>query len=149
MRKKGLEQDAYGLVGHLRYNDSRWNVVGGLSVQQFNGNHFGYITYIKDEALRTQYLANGDHKYYDSDAKKFDGSVYVKGDYQLTNDWAADEWYLTGDVQYRRVNYKTDGINDRFVQGTDGLWHNQTLDIDEKYNFVNPKVGIKCLKLSR
>ncbi|WP_431356633.1 TonB-dependent receptor [Prevotella communis] len=143
VRKKGLEQDAYGLVGHLRYNDNRWNVVGGLSVQQFNGNHFGYITYIKDEALRTQYLANGDHKYYDSDAKKFDGSVYVKGDYQLTNDWAADEWYLTGDVQYRRVNYKTDGINDRFVQGTDGLWHNQTLDIDEKYNFVNPKVGIK------
>ncbi|MCR5471957.1 MAG: TonB-dependent receptor [Prevotella sp.] len=143
VRKKGLEQDVYGLVGHLRYNDSRWNVVGGLSVQQFNGNHFGYITYIKDEALRTQYLANGDHKYYDSDAKKFDGSIYVKGDYQLTNDWAADEWYLTGDLQYRRVNYKTDGINDRFVEGTDGLWHNQTLDIDEKYNFVNPKVGIK------
>ena len=143
VRKKGLEQDVYGLVGHLRYQDSRWDVVGGLSVQQFTGNHFGYITYIKDEALRTQYLSNGDHQYYDSDAKKFDGNVYLKGSYQLTNDWAPDEWYLMGDVQYRRVNYKTDGINDRFVKGTDGLWHNQTLDINENYNFVNPKVGIK------
>ena len=118
-------------------------MVGGLSVQQFTGNHFGYITYIKDEALRTQYLSNGDHQYYDSDAKKFDGNVYLKGSYQLTNDWAPDEWYLMGDVQYRRVNYKTDGINDRFVKGDDGLWHNQTLDINENYNFVNPKVGIK------
>ena len=143
VRKKGLEQDVYGMVGHLHYYDSRWNVVGGFSVQQFDGNHFGYITYIKDEALREQYLANGDHKYYDSDAKKFDGNIYVKGDYLLTHDWVTNGWYLTGDLQYRHVNYKTDGINDRFVQGTDGLWHNQTLDINEKYNFVNPKVGVK------
>ena len=143
VRKKGLEQDVYGMVGHLHYSDSRWNVVGGFSVQQFDGNHFGYITYIKDEALREQYLANGDHKYYDSDARKFDGNIYVKGDYLLTHDWVTNGWYLTGDLQYRHVNYKTDGINDRFVQGTDGLWHNQTLDINEKYNFVNPKVGVK------
>ena len=143
VRKKGLEQDVYGMVGHLHYYDSRWNVVGGFSVQQFDGNHFGYITYIKDEALREQYLSNGDHKYYDSDAKKFDGNIYVKGDYLLTHDWVTNGWYLTGDLQYRHVNYKTDGINDRFVQGTDGLWHNQTLDINEKYNFVNPKVGVK------
>ena len=143
VRKKGLEQDVYGMVGHLHYYDSRWNVVGGFSVQQFDGNHFGYITYIKDEALREQYLANGDHKYYDSDAKKFDGNIYVKGDYLLTHDWVTNGWYLTGDLQYRHVNYKTDGINDRFVQGTDGLWHNQTLNINEKYNFVNPKVGVK------
>ena len=143
VRKKGLEQDVYGMVGHLHYYDSRWNVVGGFSVQQFDGNHFGYITYIKDEALREQYLANGDHKYYDSDARKFDGNIYVKGDYLLTHDWVTNGWYLTGDLQYRHVNYKTDGINDRFVQGTDGLWHNQTLDINEKYNFVNPKVGVK------
>ena len=143
VRKKGLEQDVYGMVGHLHYYDSRWNVVGGFSVQQFDGNHFGYITYIKDEALREQYLSNGDHKYYDSDAQKFDGNIYVKGDYLLTHDWVTNGWYLTGDLQYRHVNYKTDGINDRFVQGTDGLWHNQTLDINEKYNFVNPKVGVK------
>ena len=143
VRKKGLEQDVYGMVGHLHYYDSRWNVVGGFSVQQFDGNHFGYITYIKDEALREQYLSNGDHKYYDSDARKFDGNIYVKGDYLLTHDWVTNGWYLTGDLQYRHVNYKTDGINDRFVQGTDGLWHNQTLNINEKYNFVNPKVGVK------
>ena len=101
VRKKGLEQDVYGLVGHLRYQDSRWDVVGGLSVQQFTGNHFGYITYIKDEALRTQYLSNGDHQYYDSDAKKFDGNVYLKGSYQLTNHWAPHTAYATVSVSHR------------------------------------------------
>ena len=137
VRKKGLEQDAYGVVGNVNYKDDRWDVIGGLSVQQFDGNHFGYITYIKDEALRQQYLANGDHQYYDSDAKKFDANVYAKAAYKLTENWQA-----FGDVQYRRVNYKTDGINDRFVKDDNGQWVNQTLNIDEKYNFVNPKLGI-------
>ena len=137
VRKKGLEQDAYGVVGHVAYNDNRWDIVGGLSVQQFDGNHFGYITYIKDEALRQQYLKNGDHKYYDSDAKKLDGNIYLKAGYQLTDNWKA-----FADMQYRHVNYKTDGINDRFVKDDNGVWRNQSLNIDEKYNFVNPKVGI-------
>ncbi|MBR1448162.1 MAG: TonB-dependent receptor [Prevotella sp.] len=137
VRKKGLEQDAYGVVGNVNYKDDRWDVIGGLSVQQFDGNHFGYITYIKDEALRQQYLAHGDHQYYDSDAKKFDANVYAKAAYKLTEDWQA-----FGDVQYRRVNYKTDGINDRFVKDDNDQWVNQTLNIDENYNFVNPKLGI-------
>ena len=142
VRKKGLEQDAYGLVGHIRYYDKRWDVVGGLSVQQFTGNHFGYLTYIKDAALSSQYLANGDYQYYDSDAKKFDGNIYLKGSYHLNDDWASNDWMIFGDVQYRRVNYKTDGVNDRFVKDAAGVWQNQTLDIDEKYNFLNPKVGL-------
>ena len=142
VRKKGLEQDTYGLVGHAQYTDARWNIVGGLSVQQFDGNHFGYLTYIKDEALRAQHLANGNYKYYDSDANKFDGSVYLKAAYHLNRNWQYNNWVVFGDVQYRRVNYKTDGINDRFVKDEAGVWRNQTLNIDEQYNFVNPKVGI-------
>ena len=36
VRKKGLKQDAYGLVWSLNYKDEDWDVVGGLSLQQFD-----------------------------------------------------------------------------------------------------------------
>ena len=136
VRKKGLKQDAYGLVGNVNYRDARWDVIGGLSVQQFKGNHFGYVTYIKDQALTDRILANGDYQYYDSDAKKLDANVYVKAAYSLT-----DQWKAFADVQYRRVNYKTDGINDKFYE-ENNLYYNQMLNIDKKYNFFNPKLGI-------
>jgi iron complex outermembrane receptor protein len=38
------------------------------------------------------------------------------------------------------VGYKTDGINDKFYDDESG-YYNQKLDIDEKYDFLNPKAG--------
>mgnify|MGYP002853208814 FL=1 len=136
VRKKGLEQDTYGLVGNVNYKDDRWNVIGGLSVQNFDGNHFGYVTYVKDATLSQQLLAKGDYKYYDSDASKLDASAFVKAACQLSSQWQA-----FADVQYRHVGYKTDGINDKFYDDN-GRWANQRLDIDEQYNFLNPKLGL-------
>ena len=136
VRKKGLKQDTYGAVGNVNYKRANWDIIGGFSVQQFKGNHFGYITYIKDEEFRQHYLSNGKHQYYDSDAKKRDASAYLKAAYRF-----ADYWSAFADVLYRYVNYKTDGVNDRFVKDANGKWVNQLLDINEKYNFFNPKAG--------
>ena len=47
---------------------------------------------------------------------------------------------------YRRVEYKTDGINDKFIAQADGSYKNQELNINEKYNFFNPKAGISFNK---
>ena len=136
VRKKGLEQDAFGGVACVNYRDQKWDVVGGLSVQQFSGNHFGYLTYVKDQGLSNRLLANGDYKYYDSDAKKLDANAYVKAAYNLS-----ELWKVFVDVQYRHVDYTTDGINDKFYDNN-GRWYNQALNIDETYNFFNPKAGI-------
>ncbi|MCR5197971.1 MAG: TonB-dependent receptor [Prevotella sp.] len=136
VRKKGLSQHTYGAVWHLNYKDDRWNVIGGLSLQEFTGNHFGYLTYVKDEALSKRLLSYGDRKYYDSDATKFDASTFVKAAYQISNQWSA-----FADVQYRHVGYETSGINDKFYK-EDGIYYNQRLDIDEAYNFLNPKLGL-------
>lgn len=141
VRKKGLTQDTYGAIWNISYKNKRWDIIGGLSVQQFDGNHFGYITYVKDETLRRNILGNGDYQYYDSDAKKFDGNVFLKALYHLT-----DEWDLFADAQYRHVSYKTDGVNDKFYENGDGTYVNQRLDINEKYNFFNPKAGISFHK---
>ena len=137
IRKKGLTQHTYGLVWNANYKNDRWDVIGGLALQNFQGNHFGYVSYIANEEIAEKYLSNGDLKYYDSDASKFDGNVFVKAAFNIT-----DHWTVFGDLQYRHVDYKTSGINDKFVKNEEGLYVNQLLNVNEKYNFFNPKGGI-------
>ena len=137
IRKKGLTQHTYGLVYNANYKDDSWDVLGGVNLQQFRGGHFGYLTYIANEGANAQFRGNGDYQYYDSDARKNDYSAFVKATLHLN---AA--WDIFGDVQYRHVGYKTDGKNDKFYEQADGTYKNQMLNIDEQYNFVNPKAGI-------
>ncbi len=136
VRKKGLTQHTYGLVWNLNYADKDWDVAAGLSMQNFEGNHFGYLTYIANEELRQAYLSSGDYKYYDSDAEKTDGNVYAKATYRINKQWKA-----FADLQFRHVSYITTGINDKFYPAADG-YENQRLDINKKYSFFNPKAGI-------
>ena len=138
VRKKGLTQHTYGIVYNTNYKDEHWDVIGGLNLQQFRGNHWGYLTYIANQAAENQFLgSNGQYKYYDSDAHKYDYSAFVKANYRF-----ADNWNVFADLQFRRVEYKTDGVNDKFVEQADGTYKNQVLDINEKFNFFNPKAGI-------
>ena len=136
VRKKGLTQHTYGLVGNVGYQDESWDIIGGLSLQNFDGNHFGRLSYIANNDVRQKYLANGEYTYYDSDAHKLDGSVFLKAAYKLS-----DQWDVFADLQYRHVGYKTDGINDKFYEDDSG-YYNQRLDIDKKYDFLNPKAGL-------
>ena len=135
VRKKGLRQDTYGLLWYTKYNSEKWNLISGLSLQNFQGNHFGYVTYIANQDVANQYLAQGDYQYYDSDASKFDGNVFAKATYNISNQWS-----VFGDLQYRHVNYVTTGINDKFYDDESG-YYNQPLDIHEVYHFFNPKGG--------
>ena len=138
VRKKGLTQHTYGIVYNTNYKDEHWDVIGGLNLQQFRGNHWGYLTYIANQAAENQFLgSNGQYKYYDSDAHKYDYSAFVKANYRF-----ADNWNVFADLQFRRVEYKTDGVNDKFVEQADGTYKNQVLDINEKFTFFNPKAGI-------
>ena len=135
VRKKGLTQHTYGLVWNANYKDESWDIIGGFSLQNFDGNHFGYVTYAAHPEVRAQVLKNGDYQYYDSDAHKLDGSVFMKAAYHIN-----EQWDVFADIQYRHVGYKTDGINDKFYDDASG-YYNQRLDINEKYDFLNPKAG--------
>lgn len=137
VRQKGYKQDAYGGLANISYKDDRWDIIGGLALQKFTSPHFGYITYISNRELSQQVLANGKYQHYDSHADKLDGNVFLKAAYHLTGNLD-----VFADVQYRHVNYKTDGKHDRFVENEDGTYSNFILDIKEKYNFVNPKAGV-------
>ncbi len=142
IRKKGLAQSTYGLVWNMSYRDQSWDIIGGLSAQNFKGNHFGYITYASNPYLAAALSPTGSmlspikYKYYDSDAWKLDANAYLKAAYNITRGLK-----LFADMQYRRVNYKTDGFNDKFIDNGDGTYGKHFLDINTHYNFLNPKAG--------
>ena len=146
VRQKGLTQDAVGLVANVSYRKDGWDVTGGISMQQFSGNHFGYLTYADPDALSVMtrinmliFDENGNlrYRYYDSDAAKTDASGFVKASYSLNL-----EWSVFGDLQYRHVDYRTDGYNDKYYVDDDGLPQKHYLDVDVHYNFFNPKAGV-------
>ena len=136
IRKKGLTQHTFGAIWNINYKDERWDVIGGIAVQDFIGNHFGYVTYIANQDVAQKYLNNGDYKYYDSDANKMDGSAFVKAAFNINKQWS-----VFGDLQFRYVTYKITGINDKFYDDESG-YYNQPLNINETYPFFNPKGGI-------
>lgn len=144
VRKKGLVQHTYGIVYNVNYKDELWDVIGGVNLQQFRGNHFGYLTYI---ANKSQYNITrpttwtNDGQYYDSNARKFDYSAFIKATHHIT-----ENCDVFADLQYRHVHFKTSGVNDKFVEQDNGTYLNQRLDIHEDYNFFNPKAGISFHK---
>ncbi len=141
VRQKGLTQHTFGLVSDLSYKKDRWDAVAGISVQQFLGNHYGYLTYTSAPGtylLDMRIFSKEDpYQYYDSDASKFDGSAFVKVTYRLS-----DAWSVFGDLQYRHVLYKTDGYNDKYYVDEKGNPQKHYLDVDEQYGFFNPKAGV-------
>ena len=137
VRKKGLEQDTYGAILGTNYKSENLDIAGMLSLQQFSGNHFGYLTYIADKELSQKLLQNGHYQYYDSDANKGDYSGFIKATYRFWNHFS-----IFGDIQSRHVFYKTDGINDKFYENEDGSFSNQRIDIDKTYHFLNVKGGL-------
>ena len=136
VRKKGLEQHTYGLVWNTSYKDEQWDIVGGLSIQNYDGYHFGYLTYVKHAELSKSLLANGNYRYYDSPAHKLDGNAFLKAAYHIN-----DHWDVFADMQYRHVGFKTDGYNDKYYTYDNGDIQKHYLDVNEKYNFLNPKAG--------
>ncbi len=143
VRRKGMTQDGYGMVWNANYKSKRWDVVGGLSVQKFQANHYGYLTYTSNKQLQEDIFTDkhGWYHYYDNDATKVDGQVFVKGMFHIT-----EAWDVFADVQHRHVDYKTNGTHDVFVKQTDGSYKAHLLDIDKTYDFVNPKAGLSFHK---
>ncbi len=137
IRRKGLDQHTYGLVANLVYNGESLEVTGGLALQNFKGGHYGLLTYIADDALDALVRNGKDYQYYDSDAFKGDYSGFVKAVRHFDG-----HWDTFADLQFRHVDYRTDGNNDKFYKNPDGTYRNQVLYVDEHYNFFNPKAGV-------
>ncbi|GHS98571.1 TonB-dependent receptor [Bacteroidia bacterium] len=128
VRRKHLDNDFYGGIFSLDYFRDQWKVSLGGGMNQYDGNHFGKVIWVKEE------LGNTNHEYYRSTGKKTDANVYLKANYQVTTDLS-----LYGDVQYRHIDYSIEGKNDTWD------WNNgemQNLDVHQPFHFFNPKAGL-------
>ncbi len=131
VRKKGLTQNNYGALYNVNFKNDKWDVIGGMNMTQFRCNHFGKLKYVSNVGQVQDYTG---YKYYDSDARKDDYSVFAKATYHVF-----DFFDVFGDIQYRHVFYKTNGLNDKFYENDNS---HQILDIHKNYDFWNPKAGI-------
>jgi iron complex outermembrane receptor protein len=104
------------------YKKEELNMIFGGSYSNYQGDHFGEVIWAKfasDSQIR-------DH-YYDSESTKTDVSFFTKTTYKLNKKLS-----LFGDIQFRFVDYKTKGLTSGRIP----------IDIDEAYQFFNPKAGI-------
>ena len=138
IRQKGYTQHTYGVVWNVNYQDEKWDVLGGASFQNFEAHHYGYLRYISDDAVRAYYMPTGDKlQYYDSNASKADNQIFAKATYHI-----CPVWDVYADLQYRHVNYLTNGYSDRYTTPDKGYTIvPQPLNISRQFDFLNPKFG--------
>ena len=130
VRKKAMDNHFGGAIFSLNYRNSRVDATLGGGANRYFGRHFGNVLWVKE------YIGNltPDHEYYRNNGAKNDANIYLKADYRLTGNLN-----IYADMQYRHIDYKINGHNDKWNDAEDAL---QKLAIDESFDFFNPKAGL-------
>jgi Outer membrane receptor proteins, mostly Fe transport len=132
VHRKLVESGFGGGIFSFNYKNDRLDAAIGGGANYYENDHYGKVIWIDN------YIGDllPDHEYYRNTAKKGDGNIYAKAGYDL-----GKGFNLYADLQYRYITYKIKGINDKWV-ATEDAGHLHKLNIDEKFNFFNPKAGI-------
>lgn len=121
--RRWLDNDFYVVNFNTNYKTDKLNLITGISYSNYQGDHFGEVIWGSELAPNVSI----NDRYYFSDAKKSDFSVFAKANFDLNDKLAA---YV--DLQGRFVNYQTEGITSDIAP----------IDVDAKFDFFNPKVGL-------
>jgi iron complex outermembrane receptor protein len=120
VRRRWLDNNFYGQIAAVSYVDSLNDLTIGGGWSVYNGLHFGTLPYL------SKTFAPADYRYYDNDAIKKEMNTYVKWERKLSKKLKS---FI--DLQYRYVSHQMNG----FTKNTD-------LEIERKFNFFNPKMGL-------
>lgn len=118
IRRRWLDNDFYGTTFSANYRDSKVDLILGGGWNNYTGDHYG-------EIIWARFSNNKDYKdrYYDDTSTKSDMNVYAKANYRIDRNWS-----IYGDLQLRNITYTANG--------------NETGQVDDTFNFFNPKAGI-------
>ncbi len=122
IRRRFLDNHFYGFTFGLNFdNKNRIRATIGGAVNYYDGKHYGEIIWSK---IAVQFDNN--YRWYENDGDKTDANLYAKINFQVTK-----SLNLYGDIQFRTISYRIDGID------------NDLRDISQEhiYNFFNPKLG--------
>ena len=122
IRRRWLDNDYYVINTNINYKKDQLDVTAGAFYSHYDGDHFGEVIWAK-------YASNSEirNRYYEGNGKKNEFTVFAKATYKFNKKWTA-----YGDLQGRFLTYKTSGLTSDRVP----------LEVDEKYNFFNPKAGL-------
>ena len=120
VRRRWLDNNFYGQITAVSYVDSLNDLTIGGGWSVYDGLHFGTLPYL------SLTFAPANFRYYDNDAIKKERNSYVKWERKLSKQFKS---FL--DLQYRYVSHQMNG----FTKNTD-------LEIERKFNFFNPKMGL-------
>ncbi len=119
IRQLWLDNDFFGNIFSLQLKANQTEAVLGGGITRYNGNHFGKIIWAEKG------LTSLDN-WYNLDSRKDDVNIFIKQQTKFSDNW---HWFY--DLQFRHVNYTTDGFRD-----------NPTLFTKKNFNFFNPKAGV-------
>ena len=119
IRQLWLNNWFYGTTFSAQYKKENDQLTIGGAYTRYKGLHYGKLIWSEVNIPK-------DHQWYDLNAFKNDFSIYTKYQRRITA-----RWELFADVQYRSVTHTINGFR-----------KNPTLKQDNKFNFVNPKLGI-------
>ena len=118
VRRKWLDNDFYGTTFSGNYKKDKIDLVFGGALNKYNGKHYG-------EVIWAQFASdsqNSNH-YYDNYGNKLDFNFFTKINYKIDT-----KLNFYGDLQYRLVTYKANGVYDDVIADT--------------FRFFNPKAGL-------
>ncbi|MBS7566653.1 TonB-dependent receptor [Mucilaginibacter sp. Bleaf8] len=125
VRRRWLDNNFYGVTYSLKYRtDDKFNFILGGAYNKYDGDHIGNVLYTEQSA---GILPN--YEYYRNNGKKNDFNIFGRAEYKV------GDVLLYGDLQYRRVNYNIQGIENKM----------QLINNRATFNFFNPKVGFTYL----
>ncbi|SEP92939.1 iron complex outermembrane recepter protein [Hyunsoonleella jejuensis] len=121
--RRWLDNNFYVLNANVTYKNNSLEIISGVSMSSYTGDHFGEVIWGSNLAPNTQIR----DRYYDGDATKNDFSVFSKATFRF-----AEKFTGFIDLQGRFVSYKTNGTSSDVVPFV----------TDANFNFFNPKVGL-------
>ena len=133
--QKKLDNNLWVFQSTLRYQTGNLNVSAGANLSRHDGRHWGEVLWVKIP-LTSSYLPNlGDLDWYRNYGRKWDGSVYVRAEYQPLK-------WLTGyaDLQFRHIRYTFTGKDDDWLEY--GANPADILGYHQVWNFFNPRAGV-------
>ncbi len=122
VQQKWLDNHFYGINWSVNYKKNKIDLIFGGGWNQYDGDHYG-------EIIWAQYASNmdKDYEWYRNNGLKSDLNFYAKANYQVV-----EKLNIYGDLQYRIIDYKIDGIHDDL----------RDISQEHHFNFFNPKFGI-------
>lgn len=122
IQQKWLDNYYYGLNIALNIRSGRMDVNAGVGWSRYDGDHFGKVIW-----AQVARLGEYNRNWYFNTGTKEEINAFAKATYQLN-----EKISLYGDLQYRNISYKMNGLHDDF----------RDLTQTHQFSFFNPKAGI-------